>query len=331
MSSTFGVSGVKYEPAYDRLLSDEGGRQASSGLGTIKQMPQIKSPSHKFLTTILGGIQPANFFAEFFGLKPLFQKSCASGLISLGTSQLCEKLVTCDSVDFFAVRDGKPHPGGRPGADEAQRLFKEGSTWVFREAERGDAALADLGRTLASEIHGALHLHVYRTPASHGGFGWHCDPEDVFFIQTAGRKILHLRENTLHPLPLLDRMPTNLRPDFERTGISRYRLEAGDWLYIPRGFWHAAEAVEDSISISVGILVPSLIDAVALLVKELAQEPRWRQRLPPVGLATTLTDVDRQRIWSEPLRELGDELSRRLASDAGIAKLFAMTGWWARR
>jgi 50S ribosomal protein L16 3-hydroxylase len=34
-------------------------------------------------------------------------------------------------------------------------------------------------------------------------------------------------------------------------------LVAGDWLYIPRGWWHMARAADDSLSISVGVLSPA--------------------------------------------------------------------------
>ncbi len=32
------------------------------------------------------------------------------------------------------------------------------------------------------------------------------------------------------------------------------RLCAGDWLYLPGRWWHVAKCVEDSLSISVGVL-----------------------------------------------------------------------------
>jgi ribosomal protein L16 Arg81 hydroxylase len=34
------------------------------------------------------------------------------------------------------------------------------------------------------------------------------------------------------------------------------RLVAGDWLYLPARWWHLVKCVEDSLSISVGVMAP---------------------------------------------------------------------------
>src|SRR5262249_45875631 len=255
----------------------------------------------------------------------------AEWVASLATAAICEQLAASDQVDFLMVRDGQPFGGGRPSLEQARELFSTGYTWVMRDAERGDTRLAEFGRALASEIHGALHLHVYRTPRGHGGFGWHFDPEEVFFFQTLGRKMLKLRENTAHPKPLLERMPTHLKPGSEDTPIAEYLLEPGDWLYIPSGFWHSAEAVEESISISAGILAPSYLDALAAVTQELAQDAQWRQRLFPIGRGNPLPEPERHRPWEEQLQPPRTEGSKRLTPPAAVAKIFAATGWWKKR
>jgi ribosomal protein L16 Arg81 hydroxylase len=283
------------------------------------------------LPHILGEVSPADFFATYYGTTPLLRRASAKWVTSLATDESCERLAASDQVDFLAVRDGQPSSGGRPSLEQARELLQAGYTWVMRDADRGDARLAEFGRVLASEVHGALHLHVYRTPRAHVGFGWHFDPEEVFFFQTSGRKMLRLRENTAHPKPLLERMPTHLKAASEDAPIVEYLLEPGDWLYIPSGFWHSAEAVEESISISAGILAPSYLDALAAVAHELAQDAQWRQRLFPIGRGNPLPEDERHRAWQEQLGRLAAEVSRRLTSPASVAKIFAVTGWWKRR
>lgn len=57
---------------------------------------------------------------------------------------------------------------------------------------------------------------------------------------------------------------------------------------------------------------------------ELARDPRWRRRLPPLGRATGLSDEDRAGAWSESLAE-------RLAAPELPSRLYAATGWWRQR
>jgi ribosomal protein L16 Arg81 hydroxylase len=47
----------------------------------------------------------------------------------------------------------------------------------------------------------------------------------------------------------------------EKSQIMEARLIAGDWLYIPRRWWHFVHCAEDALSISVGIMkiAPSIL------------------------------------------------------------------------
>jgi ribosomal protein L16 Arg81 hydroxylase len=51
-------------------------------------------------------------------------------------------------------------------------------------------------------------------------------------------------------------MPRDMRFQLERTPVIACTLLPGDWLYVPRGYWHVAHAREDSLSLSIGVLTP---------------------------------------------------------------------------
>lgn len=283
------------------------------------------------LVRLCGGAEGcAAFFADHFGKRPLRFAGTAAFARPALTEAVCEALWSAPDVDAMLARDGRPW-AGRPTIAEARRLFAEGYTWVLRDVDRGDAGLAALGRQLASDVHGTLHLQAYRTPAGGRGFGWHCDPEEVFVVQTEGRKRFLLRENTLHPLPLARAMPTRLSAAHEDTPVQEHLLEPGDCLYIPAGWWHTAEASEPSISLSAGVLAPSLVEVLGKLCAELAREPRWRRRLPPIGRAAPISDGQRLEAWSQSLAELRVELDARLAARDLPAWLYAQTGWWTQQ
>jgi ribosomal protein L16 Arg81 hydroxylase len=286
------------------------------------------SMSTGVLARLCGGAEGcASFLAQHHGRAPVLFRGAAEFACSLVDERRCERLLSDPAVDVMLARLGRAREG-RPNVQEARTLFVEGFTWVLRDVDRADAGLAELGRGLASDLHGTLHLQVYRTPAGLTGFGWHFDPEEVFLFQVAGSKRFRLRENTQHPLPLAGRMPTQLLADAEPTPVVEHELQPGDALYIPAGWWHIGQALEASISISAGVRAPTFIDALAFVTAELAREPRWRARLPTIGRAAGCSDDERRRVWSDSLGALRSELERRLSAPDLPAQLYAHTGWW---
>ena len=57
-------------------------------------------------------------------------------------------------------------------------------------------------------------------------------------------------------------MPQNLEfhKEKNKTEIHCW-LKAGDWLYIPKGYWHKARALKDSFHLSVGVLNTEYINS----------------------------------------------------------------------
>jgi 50S ribosomal protein L16 3-hydroxylase len=121
---------------------------------------------------------------------------------------------------------------------------------------------------------------VYLTPDQSQAFGWHYDLEEVFIIQVQGCKEYTVRQNTLNPWPVWDNLPADMRYDRE---ISRVRLtcrlEAGDWLYIPSGWWHMAQTQSASSHLSMRVMPVVGLHLFAFLQQRLAQDPFWCQRL----------------------------------------------------
>lgn len=283
------------------------------------------------LERLLGETSPEAFFERHFALEPLLARGAAPWALELATVETCERLLSAPRVDFMLARAGEPYRGERPSLDDARRLFDEGYTWVLRDVDKGDGGLAELGRGLASDVHGTLHLQLYRTPASKFGFGWHFDPEEVFYVQTVGRKRMRLRQNTQHPWPLQSAMPVRLKAEHETTPVLEHVLEPGDVLYIPCGWWHAADALEATVSISAGVLAPTAVDAVTLALLELAADPTWRRRLPPMGRLSPASEDERRAAWSARLLELDAAVHAKLSAPDLPTRLFAATGWWKQR
>lgn len=124
---------------------------------------------------------------------------------------------------------------------------------MLRHTERFDTRLAQIASGLERELQGTAVIQIYSTPANHHSFGWHYDAEEVFIVQTTGEKDYYLRENTINPRPTLEAMPKDMQYEKETTPVIGATLIAGDFLYIPRGWWHMAKGKKDSLSLSIGV------------------------------------------------------------------------------
>lgn len=247
-------------------------------------------------------------------------------LAPLGGWDLLEKLLAHPQADVIVGKGGTRHDGPPPTAERhARELLAAGYTIGIRHAHLLDPALAELAAAFAHDFAAPIDIHAYITPANKQGFSWHYDAEEVFVLQLRGSKEWWLRKNTVNPWPLVETLPADMR--YEREIMPAYRcpLAAGDWLYIPGGYWHRTEAQDaESVSLSVGILAPTAIDAFDFVRQRLVESLRWRQRLPCLGNAGTLSPEELRQALAALFAELGEDLSR-MFRDQGLVVDFLST------
>jgi 50S ribosomal protein L16 3-hydroxylase len=201
----------------------------------------------------------AEFVQTYLRKRPYAGASSAKSVLSLFGWHTLERLLVLDPAPgVLMIAAGKLVEAEVPrNIVETRALMDRGIGMVIRQAERHDSDLAEMAASFTRDIPGDVNVQLFVTPAGTHSFGWHYDIEDVFIAQTYGVKDYFFRDNTV------DRnRPRNTAPDFERvrsevSPIGTARLIAGDWLYIPARWWHVAKCVEDSLSISVGVLPAS--------------------------------------------------------------------------
>ena len=187
--------------------------------------------------------------------EPASAAASARGAIPFLTWETIERLLDADArPDMLVVRNAKLLDRDVTSIDDAKALFADGWSLVLRRCERHDAPLQLLASAFGAAMTGEVSIQIYATPAGFQSFGWHYDCEDVFIAQTSGVKRYFLRRNTVNPAPRLDAMPRDMHFERETSPMLETTLIPGDWLHIPRGWWHAAKATEDALSISVGVL-----------------------------------------------------------------------------
>lgn len=202
----------------------------------------------------LGEVPLAHFVAHRLGREPVARPSAAGAAVAyLGWSTL-GRLLPQPDLDVLVVQNGREIEASPPRElGTLRRLLDTGLGLVIRRAERHDAGLAALAGTVARDLSGHVRVQLFVTAAETSGFGWHYDAEHVFIIQTHGAKDYYFRRNTIDPDPTPGDQPDFGRVREERTPIMTSTLVAGDWLHLPRGWWHVAKARTDSLSISLGV------------------------------------------------------------------------------
>jgi 50S ribosomal protein L16 3-hydroxylase len=276
--------------------------------------------------SLLGDLSPTAFVRDFYHRLPVARSGTFSGEVSAGSWDLIGRLLASSDADVLVVRQNQQIPGERPVSTEnAQSLCLEGCTILVRHAERHDDRLRALAADFGRQLGGAVDVHVYATPASKFGFGWHYDAEEVFIVQTLGAKEYSLRKNTVNPWPVEESLPGDMAYEREIMPLSRCLLRQGDMLYIPSGYWHKAVATEMSLSLAIGVSPRTAIDVFDFLRPHVVGSLLWRQRLPVEGESATLDAAARREYLGNLFAELGADLKKMLSSEVLLESFLSRT------
>ena len=199
------------------------------------------------------------------------------------------------------VKHGSEVFAGVPDLEKVRSEYRAGATVVLPALHRTWRPLGALCESVETQLGHAVHANLYLTPGHAHGFTPHYDTHDVFVLQIAGKK--HWR---VHEPPL--RLPHSSQP-FSPVGYtppaqgSDFDLEAGDLLYLPRGYVHSASTSDGhSVHVSVGVTVFTWVELFSELLQSSKGIPAFREALP-VGF----TEGEASR------RALGQGLARRVA------------------
>jgi ribosomal protein L16 Arg81 hydroxylase len=196
--------------------------------------------------------------------------------------------------------------------------FAAGATIVLQGLHRLWPPVIDFVRHLVDDLGHPVQANAYVTPPSSRGFDPHYDVHDVFVLQTAGQKRWVVHE-PVHPHPLPSQPWTQHRDAVaERAAeepVIDTVLSPGDALYLPRGWVHAAQALDTtSIHLTIGVSAATGVDVARAVVDALADSAAFRASLPMGGdpadqdeIIATVTKVMAQMV--ETLRDDATALS----------------------
>jgi ribosomal protein L16 Arg81 hydroxylase len=188
-------------------------------------------------------------------------------------------------------------PGGA-GAEIADQVidekvldrYAEGATVVLQGLHRLWPPLIDFAGALSTELAAPVGVNAYATPAGGRGFATHYDTHDVFVLHVAGRKRWRIHEPVL-PDPLERQAAGGRAVEVAAVAgspaVLDVVLDAGDSLYLPRGWLHSAIAFgEQSLHITLGVRAMNRYSLVETLL-DLAREEASLRSGFPLGLDVT--------------------------------------------
>ncbi len=248
------------------------------------------------LSFVLAPVSTADFFANSFERAPLHVARDDAAYFAgiYGIADVEDSLVVGarEPEQFAVVRAGgepvgvadftfeRPSVRWRATGKAAKTVLDprkiaayldQGYTLIIKDASLFSARLQRFSNALQHDLRSYAQTNVYLTPAGGQGFDVHHDTHDTLTIQLAGEKTWQIYEPVIE-LPLESQpfhsgtQVPNLRPH------SEVRLRAGDTLYIPRGFPHAARNADATALHATFALMPVRVIDVLETVMRLAAD-----------------------------------------------------------
>lgn len=186
--------------------------------------------------------------------------------------------------------------------EAVQGAYATGATLHFNDIDLADC-VGSCARFLGAQPSKVI-ANLFATPAG-GRVARHFDANENFTIQLAGKKRWYVAPcrdfieppvNHVEGTAVSEQLEFARRPSLDGEGIEAcVDLVPGSLLYVPRGFWHATEAMEDSLSVNLCYGKAMWVDVLCeALYAHLLKQPAWRATALGYcghGLPGELTDL----------------------------------------
>ncbi len=259
------------------------------------------SPEADALALTLAPVEASEFLADHWERQPLVvARDDPQRFRHILAPEDVQKLV-CETriraPGFRLVKEGAQlplagytediawRPGSFSGTPVVERVAEElarGATLVLQALHLHWPAAALYCRGLEAALGCPVQANAYLTPATSRGFAVHHDTHDVFVLQVSGRKSWRVYEPVVE-LPLKQQ---RWSPRLGDPGppTEAFTLEAGQTLYLPRGWPHEATTSDDeSLHLTIGLHPTTRMDALRMALDSCADDPEFRRSLAADG------------------------------------------------
>lgn len=168
--------------------------------------------------------------------------------------------------------------------DALRSEMRAGATLVMDRIDRKSAPISALCTHLSELIGEKTVANGYAAFGGNGSFGCHWDTHDVFAVQLIGRKHWRVFRPTFE-LPLKTQSSMSSGHQCPSEPVFDDYLEAGDVLYMPRGWWHEAIPLDGQATfhVAVGVHTAKIDDYFQWLCLERFGEHLAARRTFKVG------------------------------------------------
>ncbi len=198
------------------------------------------------------------------------------------------------------------------------REVAAGATLVVEELQSYCPAVASFASSITAETGFPTYCAAFATPANSRGVAPHYDTGSVFVRQLDGSKIWRVSRPVQH-WPVRE---WSSGQDVDTDLVLEVELQAGDCLYIPRGFIHAGTATaQASMHLSIGLVPPTWGTLLRKLTETALDDESFREALP-YGFHTMAPDKLRSMLADRISLLTGrlDQLTDSAAASAVLAQ-----------
>jgi ribosomal protein L16 Arg81 hydroxylase len=276
-------------------------------------------PPHPF-DAVLGGLARETFLREQWGRAFMHLPGPTGRFSDLLSWEELSEILASRAVKLEKVRmyrDGASlprerfivsgHLGEQLSAGSVRSQMAEGATLIIDSVEDYAPTVRELARGFEDVLRSDTVVNLYVASGREKGFDLHWDRQDTFILQVCGTKDWQVFPPTrMHPLA--DDVAVAKRPIGEPVWAGR--LQEGEALYLPRGWWHVALPTgEPTMHLTVTVVPSAGPDFLDWFVRQLKRHPIVRANLPIWGTrearvahSRALRDLVGQ-VWDDDLME----------------------------
>lgn len=171
----------------------------------------------------------------------------------------------------------------RPHALAVQHWLSQGGSLVLNDIESLVPDIKRLAAGIKQIFGGRIQANLYASMDAIPAFDSHFDVHDVFVFQTEGQKVWRLYQQRFEaPIahPKFNQLTQVQHDQAKGAVLAEITLKSGDFLYVPRGYYHDALATQGpSMHLTLGLTRPIGLDVISLLFEAALDHASFRHYL----------------------------------------------------